>query len=236
MGETGGWKNRDQGTVVRRALNNYPEKDIMKADKIAFDLDGVLLDSERDLEWLERAIGAALKELGIRVTGENLKKLYPGGIRELEDSFADLPAPPEKVWRVRDKHYVAEKLEMIRQGKLRPFPDVEALYDLKKRYGLGIISNSPQEIVDQFVSTYNLEGLFQAWIGRGSELVDLGRIKPEPDLFYALEEKMGKGNYLYVGDRENDEKFAKNAGMEFLYLTRDGKGFGDLTELVYHLT
>ncbi len=207
----------------------------MKEKKIVFDLDGVLLDSEADLDWLDRAISKALKEIGAPVNRVNIKKLYPGELRDFGELVQDFPATPEEVWRIRDKYYIAEKLRMMDEGKLKPFPDVEELYRLQNDFYLGIISNSPGVVVDRFVEDYRLEDLFRAWIGRGSELSDLKKIKPATHFSRVIREEMGQGQYIYVGDRESDKEFAENSGMEFIYLTRDGKGFDNLADLVSYL-
>lgn len=207
----------------------------MKKDKVVFDLDGVLLDSETNLDWLNRALSNALDELGIPVTRENIEKLYPGELQDFEKAVKEFSVPPARVWKVRDKYYVKEKLEMINSGKLRPYPDVKSLYKLKENYSLGIISNSPAEVVDRFVRKYELKSLFQAWVGRGSELADLADIKPSSHLFTKLKREMGEGRYLYIGDREVDKEFAENAGISFLYLRRDGKGLKSLDDLIEYL-
>ena len=204
-------------------------------NKVIFDLDGVLLDSETNLDWLDRALKRALKELGIQITPENLSTLYPGGLQDFETSVKDLSVPAEKIWRIRDKHYVKEKLNMIRKGSLGPFSDVDHLEKLLPAYTLAVISNSPREVVDTFVRTYNMENVFDAWTGRGSRLESLKKIKPHPHLFTKLKEKIGDGQFWYVGDREVDRKFAENTGMEFLHLTRNREGFKDLEELVDYL-
>ncbi|MBS3787004.1 HAD family hydrolase [Candidatus Bipolaricaulota bacterium] len=207
----------------------------MNSKKAIFDLDGVLLDSETNLDWLDRAIEKALEELDIPLTRKNIEKLYPGGIQEFEATVRDFPAPPEKVWQIRDKYYVAEKLEMIDSGEIRPFPDVNSLEKLRGVYSLGVISNSPDEVVDRFVKTYDLEDTFEAWLGRDSDLESLREIKPEPNLFNRLKEEIGGGQFWYVGDREVDRRFAENTGMEFLHLTRTEEGFENLHELVDYL-
>ena len=44
-----------------------------------------------------------------------------------------------------------------------------------------------------------------------------GYYKPNPFAFAILEKK-SQGDILYVGDRELDEYFAKNAGLDFIYV------------------
>lgn len=207
----------------------------MKDENVVFDLDGVLLDSESDLSWLDRALVKALKELGLQPSEDNLEKLYPGGLVNFEEAVKEFPAPPAEVWEVRDKYYKAEKVEMIEAGKLRPFPDVRNLEYLAGNFSLGLISNSPVEVVDSFLRRYDLRELFQAWVGRGTGLEALRRIKPHPHLYGELSREMGEGEYWYVGDRETDAEFAEKTGMNFLNLTRNGDGFADLKEVVDYL-
>jgi len=207
----------------------------MKSKKVIFDLDGVLLDSETNLDWLDRALKRALKELGVPVNRENIQLLYPGGLREFETAVEDFKAPPEKIWKVRDKHYVEEKLKMIEIGDLKPFPDVKDLEKLQEKYTLGVISNSPDAVVDKFVRSYDLTNLFSAWVGRESNLDSLKKIKPDPSLFFTIRDRVGDGQFWYVGDREVDRLFAENTGMDFLHLTRDSEGYESLTDLVEYL-
>ncbi|MFP4135945.1 MAG: HAD family hydrolase [Candidatus Acetothermia bacterium] len=207
----------------------------MRKERVVFDLDGVLLDSESDLSWLDRAFRKALKEFGVEPTEDNLKKLYPGEVENLEKGVKNFPATPAEVWDTRDRYYVSEKLEMIEAGELRPFPDVQYLGDLKGKYQLGIISNSPSEVVGSFLEKYELRELFRAWVGRATGLEGLRRIKPHPRPFQELKREMGAGPYTYVGDRESDRKFAERTGMDFLHLTRDDCGFANLKEVVEYL-
>jgi phosphoglycolate phosphatase len=207
----------------------------MEKKNVLFDLDGVLLDSESDLEWLNRALKDALEDLGVPTTEANLKKLYPGGLDEFEESVNDFPGTPDEIWRVRDKYYVAKKVSMIEKGKLEPFSDVSYIEKLKPEYSLGVISNSPKEVVDLFLKNYDLSGIFEDWVGRGSRLEDLKRIKPDPYLFGEIKRNMGEGQYWYVGDRESDAEFAENAGIDFLRLTRNENGFHGLKEVVDYL-
>ena len=204
-------------------------------NKVIFDLDGVLLDSETNLDWLDRSLKRALNELGVPITQENINKLYPGSLQDFETAVKEFDAPAEQIWNIRDKHYIEEKLDMIYRGDLRPFPDVDKLEKLLPEYSLAVISNSPREVVDKFIQTYNLENTFEAWTGRGSRLESLKKIKPHPHLFKKLKEKIGGRQFWYVGDREVDRKFAENTGMEFLHLTRNGEDFNDLEELVDYL-
>jgi len=201
-------------------------------ERIVFDLDGVLLNSEEDFDWLDEALICALKELGIEDTPENVEKLYPGKLRDFRHVVRKFSHKPEIIWQVRDKHYVDKKISMIEKGNMRPFDDVDLIWELKDRYTLGIISNSPQIVVDKFVQSYGYSDLFVFWLGRGSEMSDLNKIKPHPYLYDKMVEQIGEGPTWYVGDRDLDEEFAQNTGMKFVLVSRNGTGFVSLSQLV----
>jgi len=200
-----------------------------------FDLDGVLLDSESDLTWLYTALEKTLEHLGIKSSEENLMKIHSKNVNRLKEISIELGLEAENLWETRNREYMEEKIKGMKNGMIKPFSDVECLYKLKGRYGLSIVSNSPQEIVDLFIEEFNYADLFDCGIGRGSNLIDLKKIKPNSHLLERLKEKVHDDKLIYIGNSENDRKFAKNTGMEFMLLSRTGakrEGFDTLDKIV----
>lgn len=185
-----------------------------------FDLDGVLLDSESDLTWLDIALEKTLEHLGIGASEENLMKIHSKNVHRFNEMSIKLGVEAENLWETRNREYIEEKIRAMKNGMIKPFSDVDCLYELKGRYGLSIISNSPQEIVDLFIEEYNFEDLFDCGIGRGASLADLKKIKPNSHLLERLKERIQEEKLIYIGDSENDRKFAKNTGMRFMFLSR----------------
>lgn len=199
---------------------------------LAFDLDGVLLDSETDREWLDRALAAALHELGLDPSDAVLAALYPPTVERIQAVAGELGLPAERLWRVRNAHYVRVKLAAIETGELEPFDDVEALYELAGDHQLHVISNSPGRVVEAFVDTYDYDDLFEVRIGRDEALEDLERLKPDPYMYHRLVERLdGAAPDVYVGDTETDRAFARATGMRFVHLTRDERGVRTLRSL-----
>ncbi len=187
-----------------------------------FDLDGVLLDSESDLTWLYTALEKTLEHLGIESSEENLMKIHSKNVHRFNEISIELGIEAEDLWETRNREYIEEKIMAMKNGMIKPFSDVDCLYELKGRYGLSIVSNSPQEIVDLFIEEFNYEDLFDCGIGRGASLVDLKKIKPNSYLLERLKERIQEENLIYIGNSENDRKFSKNTGMEFMFLSRGG--------------
>lgn len=199
---------------------------------LVFDLDGVLLDSESDLGWLERALDAALDELGVPANGSAREALFPPTVEGIHAVAAELDLAADRLWRVRNDHYVRGKCEAIESGELEPFADVGSLYELAPRHDLHIISNSPTVVVDAFVETYGFDDLFGVRLGRREELEALARLKPDPHLYHQLVDRLGSATPdAYVGDADTDRAFAAATGMRYVHLTRDERGVETLAAL-----
>lgn len=201
---------------------------------VVFDLDGVLLDSESDLSWLDRALSRTLSTFEIPATPANKELLFPWNVRDVDAVGARLGVEPQDLWTVRNDYYIEEKVTAIEAGEMTPFPDVDQLYRLGNRKP-SIISNSPQEVVDAFIDVYGYDDLFRTGIGRGSTLEALETLKPDPHMYNRLIDEVGPGEYAYVGDTETDRAFAENTGMAFVHLTRDDRGCMDLSEALDRL-
>lgn len=199
--------------------------------QLVFDLDGVLLDSESDLDWLHSALDATLESLGVPVTPDNRDRLSPGNLSAIPRVADSWGLSPEEVWRVRNDHYLDAKLSAIESGTIGPFADVEAIESdgLPARH---IISNSPQVVVEAFVDRNGYAGLFEERLGRGDTLEWLDRLKPSRYFYDALvAATRADGDFLYVGDTETDRTFATTTGMEYFHVDRfQGDGLWSLRD------
>jgi len=203
-----------------------------------FDLDGVLLDSESNLTWLYTALEKTLKHLGIESSEENLMKIHSKNVHRFNEMSIELDVKAEDLWETRNREYIEEKIRAMKNRTIKPFSDADCLYKLKGKYGLSIVSNSPQEIVDFFIEEFDYTDLFDCGIGRGGNFIDLKKIKPNSHLLERLKKRIQDGKLIYIGDSENDRDFAKNTGMDFVFLSREGakkEEFDTLDKIVKYL-
>jgi phosphoglycolate phosphatase len=203
-----------------------------------FDLDGVLLDSETNLSWLETAIKKTLNHFKIKNYDEYVSHLHFNNIKQFNDCCLNLGIDPEIFWPVRNTNYIDEKMKAMMQGTIKPFDDVDDIYQLQHQYQIGIISNSPQEIVDGFVSLFDYTDLFSVNIGRGNTLWDIEHLKPDPYLYDKVRIRTEAEAFIYIGDRESDREFAQKTDMIYYHLQRfsnDSDGYRTLTEIILDL-
>jgi phosphoglycolate phosphatase len=192
---------------------------------VIFDLDGVLLDSETDLAWLHDALEETLRAFDVPVTDSNVTSVGPSRVRDFGTVAREFGVDPERLWTVRHRNYLEAKLAAIEAGDVGPFDDVVRLRDLRPPHDLHIISNSPGEVVEAFVDRYGFADLFDVRVGRGSNLEDLDRLKPDRHLFERFCARVEAiegdgGGYVYVGDSVSDWKFARNVDVPYLHVMR----------------
>ena len=205
---------------------------------VVFDLDGVLLDSESNNSWIESSIQKTLEHFHLALSIENRQLLFFQNINKFRKISKKLGLEPTVLWPIRNAIYTKEKTRALKQHIIKPFDDVDSLTKLTPVYDLGIISNSPQSIVDLFIKEFNYHQLFTHVIGRGNTLWDIERMKPHPYLFNQFKKLIHTENITYIGDTETDRVFAKRTGMKYIYLKRNGSkkdSFSNLNDVTEYL-
>lgn len=188
---------------------------------VAFDMDGVLLDSTSGGDWYRRALDRTLRDVDREPTPDRRTLLGPSNLRDFESVAAELDVPAERLWTIRHDNYVREKAAAIEDGRIEPFDDLVELHLIADLAPISIVSNSPASIVDTFVETADLGSIVETSIGRGDDLEALDRMKPAQDFYDRLVERTNGEEYVYVGDSRTDALFAQRTGMDFLHLDRE---------------
>ncbi|MBF9030289.1 phosphoglycolate phosphatase [Rhodobacterales bacterium HKCCE3408] len=181
--------------------------------RIAFDLDGTLIDSLPDIMEIANAL---LAEEG-----------RPPLSRPEAMSFVGNGAPAF-IERMR----AARELPDTGQERLlatylarydgavdltRPYPHVEDAIDALAAAGhsLGLCTNKPLSPTRAVLAHLNLDRRFPVILAGDS----LPERKPDPAPLHATLDRLGTGPRLYVGDSEVDAETAQRAGIPFLLFT-----------------
>lgn len=183
-------------------------------DIVAFDLDGTLLETHRDLGT---AVNHAL-ELGgfAQVPIESATDLIGGGakvmLQQAVDAQGGLPD---------DEFHRLYKLMLAYYGEnfavhTRPYPHaVEALEQLAARgVRLAVVTNKFEEFARGVLEALDLAGRFDCIIG--GDTLGKGRAKPAPDPIWHAREHCGGGSIVFIGDSSYDLNSARAADVPFV--------------------
>ena len=174
---------------------------------IAFDLDGTLIDSRRDLV---DSANALITQLGGQpLPLEAITKMIGEGAALLVRralAAAHVPEPPDAVARFLD----------IYSGRLlnntRPYEGLDSAVAAARRHArVVVLTNKPKEPSEQILAGLGLRELFDDVVGGDNPI---GR-KPEPGALLALmrDAAAAPEHTLLVGDSAIDHETARRAGV-----------------------
>jgi HAD superfamily hydrolase (TIGR01509 family) len=183
---------------------------VRAVEAVAFDLDGVLIDSEH--VW-DEARQELARERGGRWTETASRDMM--GMSSLEWSrymhdVIGVPDPPEEI-----SAEVVRRLERIYRDQLPLFDGaVEAVERLAARWPLGLASSSNRELIDLVLELSGMDRFFRATVS--SEEVPRG--KPAPDVYLDAARRLGVApeRCAAIEDSENGIRSAKAARMRVL--------------------
>jgi HAD superfamily hydrolase (TIGR01509 family) len=179
-------------------------------EAVVFDLDGVLLDSEKVWDEVREQL---TRERGGRWTENAQREMMgmssPEWSRYMHDELG-VPEPPEEI-----SAEVVRRLEEMYRREL-PLLDGarEAVERLAARWPLGLASSSNRELIDLVLEVSGLGHYFHVTVS--SEEVPRG--KPAPDVYLeaARRLKITPQNCAAVEDSRNGIRSAKAAGMRVI--------------------
>jgi HAD superfamily hydrolase (TIGR01509 family) len=181
-------------------------------EAVIFDLDGVLLDSERVWNEAKREL---VEERGGRWRDDAPRRMMGMSSPEWSSYLVEelgVPLDPTEV-----SADVVARLERIYRTRL-PLIDgaPEAVERLAGRFPLGLASSSNREIIDLFLELSGLAGRFAVTLS--SE--EVARGKPAPDVYLEAARRLGVApeRSVAIEDSENGIRAAKAAGMRVLAL------------------
>ena len=184
------------------------KSDALKAS-IIFDLDGTLIDSAKDIQWVantalsEIEVAPISYEEAVSFIGEGaplfVKKMIMA--RSVETSQHDFLL----------EQFLKFYEEAVQFSK--PYDNVVSVLEmLNVKHGLGICTNKPLKPALKILKHLNLDHFFKCIIGGDNPIAR----KPDPRPLLKASASVGDGLCIYVGDSEVDAETAKRAEVPFL--------------------
>ena len=191
---------------------------------LIFDVDETLVYYEGydHREWYERWVKPELEKHGIDLDYETYRKTVTG---ELPRSYVErFGIDHVEFWKLVDWVNLSYRKWMAELGRIKPFPDVSALEELRNLgLKLAAVSNASQDCTEFVLDLFKLKGYFNLVYGK--DYSNLDGVKPNP---YLVEKalkalKLRPDEALMVGDSAHDVLAGKRAGLKTVNVTRFGK-------------
>lgn len=185
---------------------------------VGFDLDGTLVDSNRDLA---PAVNHALHLAGRpEIPPDATRKLIGGGARRMLERALELtggmPAGPEfeLLHGALLRHYEAHIADHT-----VPYPGcldaLDALLDRGCR--LAVLTNKIEIYSRKLLDALDMTDRFELILG--GDTLGPGRAKPAPDMIDTAMLMLGGGRFAMVGDSSYDVRAARNANVPVVALS-----------------
>ncbi len=191
---------------------------------IIFDVDETLVYYEgyNQEEWYRLYVEPALLEQGIELDYSIYRKMTKG---ELPRSYVEgYGIDHVKFWKLVDNLSLKYRKELSKQSKIKAFPDVHVLEDIKDLgLKLAAVSNASQECTEFVLKLFDLRKYFDVVFGKDYGYLD--GVKPNPHLIQkALRYlRLEPEETLVVGDSALDIMAGHRAGVEVVQILRFGK-------------
>ena len=199
----------------------------MKSIAVIFDMDGVILDSERVYQEIEREM---YEELGIPVTSEEHRKFIGTAESAMWGYMKNRYNFDEEISELIQKE---RKRFLARLSSNPGIPPMEGIEELLKKLSdrgipLLIASSSSMEIIEAVIRHLDIARHFSGIVS-GDEVE---HSKPAPDIFLTASKLINipPSDCVVIEDSENGVKAARTAGMRVVGLVNPGSGDFDLSQ------
>jgi len=185
---------------------------------VGFDLDGTLVDSNRDLApAINHALAVAGRPL---VSADETRHLIGGGSRRMLERAMEVTGGPlpeaefEAAYGELLAHYEAHIADHT-----VPYPGCLAALDalLARGCKLAVITNKIEVLSRKLLDALGMSGRFEAILG--GDTLGPGRAKPAPDMIDTAILMCGGGAFAMVGDSTYDVRAARNARVPVVALS-----------------
>lgn len=200
----------------------------MEYNSVIFDMDGVILDYEgENFNWIYSLVRDALEQKD--VDAENLSRseldafLGERGVQDCVEICNKYDVDARTVWTELADATTYARAERIENGNFCLFPEAKGVLRQLHEEGMemALVSNAPESAIEVMIENYGLRKYFEYFRGISS-FDDLSDRKPHPDHLNFAKAELKHGPFVFVGDSESDIIAAQNAGMDSVWINRDG--------------
>ncbi|MFA9194578.1 hexitol phosphatase HxpB [Flavobacterium sp. FBOR7N2.3] len=187
----------------------------MTQKAVIFDMDGVLVDSEKLWKQAEKEI---FSSLGINVTDEDSEVTKSMTTTEVSEFWFNKSPWQNKNLDVVEQMVISRVMELITTEDCKINGVKEFIEKLKSNnYKIGLATNSPYKIIPTVLEKLEVTGLFDAV--SSAEFEEKG--KPDPAIYINTAAKLNVAakNCLVIEDSHSGMIAAKKAGMTVIAFT-----------------
>ncbi|HXH70160.1 MAG TPA: HAD family hydrolase [Pyrinomonadaceae bacterium] len=185
---------------------------------VIFDIDGTLIDSvdAHAESWVR-----TFKEFGKEISFEAAGKLVGMGSDQFLSDYFSTEEVEKKKKEIDE--YRSELVKKEYMAKIKPFPKVRDLFlKLKKdNIKIALASSATKEEVEKYEEIAGIKDLVE----KKTSTDDAEKSKPEPDIFLAAYDKLGKidkQDIVVIGDTPYDAVAAKKAELKIIGVLTGG--------------
>jgi FMN phosphatase YigB (HAD superfamily) len=201
---------------------------VAKIKGLVFDSDGTLFKVDGFIPLFAQIMRKALYQCTGKYSFMGLRDMYPMLSLPLADSIRmirKMGIEPHDYWGavfILD----LETRERVFGDRIRPFNDVSVLNKLKGKYKMGILSNTPEQIIEFQLDKAGLNG--GMWAGKVCGFYKSVACKPEVFGFYQLlkQMKLGPREVVMIGDSDVDVEAGKRIGAKTIKIDRGHYDYG----------
>ena len=190
-----------------------------KNKAVIFDMDGVIIDSEK--LWVQ-ADNEIFSSLGVVITNELLEMTKTMTTSEVTKFWYDIFPWQDVELNEVENMVVSRVIELIETEEcyingVKPFIEQLKTYN----YKIGLATNSPSKIIPVVLNKLDMTHLFDAVCS--ADFVK--KAKPDPEIYYETAKKLNvaPNDCIVIEDSYSGMLAAKNAGMTVVAFTNGNK-------------
>ena len=174
---------------------------------IIFDVDGVLINSKKNMEYSfnKMCVDNSIKDIKFKSYFQNIGKQFENIMKDIGIN--------KNIKKLKKEYFVNTRLF---KNKIKPYQKVySTLSKLQKKFYLGIVTSKIKKNTLNFMSHFFPKIKFEMISSPTTKL----KGKPHPDLILNMLKKLKipKNQSVYVGDTYHDFLTTKNAKINFIF-------------------